>query len=329
MISAQKHKCAVFCGELKSKKLFDFLYETYNVKTFKTNSDFYNSCDVKLENIEIIVLTVDSILTKEFLEKMPNLVLVVSLTTSVTHIARETLLSLQAAQKLITLRNFWDQMEDVSGAADLALTFILMGARKIAAGKIRKFNNLNVDRDNDYISHEFSSLRIGIIGYGRIGKRVGKYLKGLGINVVIYDVDTKKTEGELVYKSVAELLNNVHGALISVSVDDHRSKIISKDLLKNDLNNKELFLVNISRGEIVAEEEILASLEQSRISCYLTDVISGNLKHKLDKTESRRFKKLSELGKIVVTPHLGGFTVESTEKTQNIVAHFLLGRFTV
>ena len=79
--------------------------------------------------------------------------------------------------------------------------------------------------------------------------------------------------------------------------------------MKNELHNDELFLVNISRGEIVAEREILTFLEQSRISCYLTDVISGNLQQQLKQTERKRFNRLRDLGKIVVTPHHGGFTV--------------------
>lgn len=315
----------IFCGELKSELLKEFLEQHYELICFQTNTEFYNSSEISLNNVKILILSVDGTLQLSLLEKMPALELLVSLSTSVTHISNEALDILGKLKKLLTLRDFWSKMQKVTGAADLALTLLLMGARKIPLSQITEFNYASYQRDIEYISHEFSNLKIGIIGYGRIGQRVARYLKAMDVRVSVFDEDLDKTIGECTVSSISEILNNVHGVLLSASMSDNFSKIISKQILSNEFDNDDLFLVNISRGELVSEEQVLHCLETGKLSCYLTDVISDEFREAMTANDfSHRLNKLRASGRLLVTPHVGGFTLESTQKTQDIIAQYLM-----
>jgi len=320
-----KKPIAIFCGELKSDALREVLNENYDLRCFTNNDEFYRATKLHFASVEIILLTVDSVFDINLLRRMPSLLKLISLTTSLTHINPDAQKLLMNEGKLITLRDFWDQMAEVTGAADLALMLILMGARRASLASLKSANNPFI-RNSEFLTHEFSALRIGIIGYGRIGQRVGKYLKGLGISYSVYDPNLKDVSNVIQHKRIEDCLNSVHGVLLSSSFETTSKQILSKSLLIDKLNNSELFIVNISRGELVSEEQLIECALESKISCYLTDVVSSEFKIKMKtKFLSKNLDQLIAEGKLFVMPHIGGYTYESTEKTQKIIYRYLKG----
>lgn len=318
-----KKPIAIFCGELKSDALREILNENYDLRCFKNNDEFYKSTKLNFASIEIILTTVDSVFDINLLRKMPSLLKLISLTTSLSHINPDVQKLLINEGKLITLRDFWDQMAEVTGAADLALMLILMGARRASLACLKSAKNPPL-RNQNFLTHEFSNLRIGIIGYGRIGQRVGKYLKGLGISYSVYDPNLKDVSNVIEHERIEDCLNSVHGVLLSSSFETTSKHILSKNLLLEKLNNSELFIVNISRGELVSEEQLIECALESKIGCYLTDVVSSDFKIKMKKKYlSKKLNQLIAEGKLFITPHIGGYTYESTEKTQHIIYRYL------
>ena len=90
---------------------------------------------------------------------------------------------------------------------------------------------------------------------------------------------------------------------------DETRHMINKDLL--NLATKELYLVNTSRGEVVREEDIVSALASNKLTGYATDVVQdefGSLK------QSPIIAAMNEGENIIVTPHVGGMTVEGQTK---------------
>jgi D-3-phosphoglycerate dehydrogenase len=85
--------------------------------------------------------------------------------------------------------------------------------------------------------------------------------------------------------------------------------MINKDLL--GLTKKDLYIINTSRGEIVNENDIVDALSNNQLTGYGTDVIEDEFS---DLTKSPIIKALNKGKNIIVTPHIGGMTIEGQTK---------------
>ena len=155
-----------------------------------------------------------------------------------------------------------------------------------------------------FMGRQVKDLKIGIIGYGRLGKMMEGYCKSFGAKTFIYDpyVNISQTSLEVMFKKCDVISLHVH-------VTDETKYMINQKLL--GLSKKGLYLVNTSRGEIVNEEDIVQSLNNKNLLGYGTDVIEdefGNLKN------SPIIKAMNKGENIIVTPHVGGMTIEGQTK---------------
>jgi lactate dehydrogenase-like 2-hydroxyacid dehydrogenase len=76
---------------------------------------------------------------------------------------------------------------------------------------------------------------------------------------------------------------------------------------------KEIYIVNTSRGEIINELDILTLIDEDKIKGYATDVIQNE--HSVKNSILLSIKN----NKIIITPHVGGTALESQEKAYNRV----------
>ena len=100
------------------------------------------------------------------------------------------------------------------------------------------------------MGRQIKDLKIGIIGYGRLGKMMEKYCKAFDAETFIYDpyVNTPQTSLEQMFQICDVISLHVH-------VTDETKYIINKNLL--GLAKKDLYIINTSRGEIVNEIDIV------------------------------------------------------------------------
>ena len=176
------------------------------------------------------------------------------------------------------------------------------------------------------MGHEFGSLKIGIIGYGRIGRILDGYLNHLGISTYVYDPISRAETPDKNMRSISKLIESCHGLVMCASWQHGQEKIIDKQLLK-EINSPDFFLVNIARGELVCERSIIRSLLENRMHSYITDVCSSTFWETIEKRKfSSALNFLKNSGRFEILPHIGGFTYESTIKTQNFLFEFLISR---
>lgn len=158
-----------------------------------------------------------------------------------------------------------------------------------------------------FIGRELSSLKIGIIGFGRLGKFMAKYSEAFGMDVLICDPHVKQKR----YKqlNLINLCKSVDVISLHIHSSAQNKSLINSKIL-NSLNKKPI-IINTSRGDIVNEKDIIEALDNQKISGYGCDVIADEF---TNVTDSPIIKKSLKSDKILITPHVGGMTIEGQYK---------------
>ena len=174
-------------------------------------------------------------------------------------------------------------------------------------------SNYNWDY-TQFMGRQIKDLKIGIVGYGRLGKMMFDYCKSFGADLKVYDPYKKDDMSDSFLlnhysTSLEDLFQECDVISLHVHVTDETKYIINKDLL--GLVQKGLYIINTSRGEIVNELDIVNALNTGKLTGYGTDVIENEFD---DLTKSPIIKAMNSGENIIATPHIGGMTTEGQTK---------------
>ncbi len=160
---------------------------------------------------------------------------------------------------------------------------------------------------------------LGIIGLGLIGKKVAQRATGFGMKILAYDVikdEVFARKWGVTFFPLEEILKQADFISIHVPLIPSTRRLIgSKELQQM---KKEAFLVNISRGDIVDEEALYQALKEGRIRGAALDVFSQ---------EPPVGSPLFSLDNVVLTPHMGGYSLEALRATGMICAENIVDLF--
>ena len=162
--------------------------------------------------------------------------------------------------------------------------------------------------------------KIGIIGFGRIGKKMAKIYSSFGCRVSFYDIsnlDGNKNINR--YDNLEDIFKNSDIISLHASYSNENHEMINYKLFS--LCKPSSIFINTARGGLVCEKSMIKALVNKKIAGAAIDVIS----------EENNFNKNNHLVKyinnndnLIITPHLGGCTFESSEKAElAITEHFL------
>ncbi|MCD8433302.1 phosphoglycerate dehydrogenase [Tenacibaculum finnmarkense genomovar ulcerans] len=162
-------------------------------------------------------------------------------------------------------------------------------------------------------SREIRGKKLGIVGYGNIGKQLSVLAEALGMDVYYYDVEDKLALGNASrITTLKELLNIAD--VITLHVDDNAAN-------KNYIGEKEIaqmkdgvHFVNLSRGFVVDIKALVAGLKSGKIAGAAVDVYPEEPRKNGD-----FYTELKGLPNVILTPHVGG----STEEAQKDIADFV------
>ncbi|NNF02390.1 MAG: phosphoglycerate dehydrogenase [Bacteroidia bacterium] len=157
-------------------------------------------------------------------------------------------------------------------------------------------------------SHEVRGKTLGIIGYGHIGSQVSVLAENLGMKVIFYDAEPKLSMGNAVpVKNMDELLKNSDIVTLHVPGTTSTKNMISKKELSK--MKKGAILINLSRGDVIVEKDVIAALKSKRLAGLALDVFA-----KEPKSNNEKFVSAYQgLNNVVLTPHIGGSTIEAQE----------------
>mgnify|MGYP000990299960 FL=1 len=162
-------------------------------------------------------------------------------------------------------------------------------------------------------SREVRGKKLGIVGYGNIGKQLSVLAEALGMDVYYYDVEDKLALGNATkMNTLKDLL--VISDVITLHVDDNSAN-------KNFFGETEIsqmkdgaHLVNLARGFVVDIPALVAALKSGKIAGAAVDVYPSE-----PRKNGEFFTELKGLPNVILTPHVGG----STEEAQRDIADFV------
>ncbi|GLJ55129.1 hypothetical protein SUGI_1183130 [Cryptomeria japonica] len=218
-------------------------------------------------------------------------------------------------QRNIAVSNTPDVLTD--DVADLAMALMLDALRQISASDRYVRQGLWQSKGDYKLTCKLSGKRVGIVGLGRIGLAIAKRAQAFGCSIA-YHSRSKKSDVSFMYHSnVIDLAASSDVLVVACSLTKDTRHIINKSVL--DALGAKGTLVNIGRGALVDEEELVKALVEGRIQGAGLDVFED---------EPHVPQELYSLENVVLLPHVGSGTWETRKAMADLVvgnleAHFL------
>ncbi len=218
-----------------------------------------------------ILLTNKTPLSAETLEALPRLRFVSVLATGydVVDVAA-------ARQRGVVVSNVPEYATDFVAQHVFALLLELChhAAHHNAEVKAGKWSQCEDFSYWDWPLIELAGLRMGIVGFGRIGRRVGEISHALGMEVQAFDtVRTNPPDYDpFAWAGLEELFSSADVVSLHCPLTERTAGMVNRDLLAQ--MKPEAFLINTARGGLVAEADLGEALNAGRIAGAAVDVVS-------------------------------------------------------
>lgn len=193
------------------------------------------------------------------------------------------------------------------------------------------FNNLNrADSEvrkgiwlrEENRGHEIKGKTIGIIGYGYMGKAFAQRLKGFDCKVIAYDKYLQNFSDELVREVTLKELQDTSD-IISLHTPESKETINLIDLKFLTNCTKKCYIINTARGKSLNTKDLLDCIDQGKILGACLDVLEfESTSFEQFSLENATLKRLLNHPKVVLSPHIAGWTHESQYK----MAKFLVDK---
>ncbi len=168
-------------------------------------------------------------------------------------------------------------------------------------------------------SHEVRGKTLGIIGYGHIGSQVSVLAESLGLNVIYHDIVPKLPLGNATpAKSLGDLLSRADFVTLHVPRSELTRWMIGKAELAE--MKRGACLLNLSRGDVVEIEPLRDALVEGHLAGAAIDVYPREPKRAGEDFDS----PLRNLDNVILTPHIGGSTLEAQKGIGVEVANSLV-----
>lgn len=218
-----------------------------------------------------------------------------------------------ADEKNIQLINAPEGNSDAVGEHATGLLLSLMNNFRKADIEIR---NGIWDREGNR-GYELKGKTVGIIGYGHMGQSFAKKLMGFEVNVLAYDkYKTGFSDDFAKEVSMDEMVKQVDVLSLHIPLTKETKQMVNDEYLLHF--RRPIFFLNTARGEIVNTTSVLRGLNTGKILGAGLDVLEVE---KFPNLESAPFyQDLIAEGKLILTPHIGGWTFDSYRKISEVLA---------
>jgi D-3-phosphoglycerate dehydrogenase len=188
----------------------------------------------------------------------------------------------------------------VPAVAELALGFMV----DLSRGVSRATADYHAGRPPEVVmGRQLSGSTIGIIGYGSIGRYLALSAKALGMTVMVADPFAIPNDPAIEHASLDELLSRADYVVCLAVANEQTENLIDAVALAK--MQSRAFFINLSRGNLVDEAALAASLRENRIAGAAMDV--GRAPDQMPMPE------LAKLPNVIATPHVGGLTPQAIE----------------
>ena len=205
-------------------------------------------------------------------------------------------------------------LKEVRATAEHTILLTLALMRKIIAATQDTMSG-NWDRE-PFKGTEIYKKKVGIIGYGRLGKIVADYFKALGAKILVYEkYPLNFVKHDVTFTSLEDLL--AQSDIVSLHINYLPENIRFLKLHHFALMKSSAIFINTSRGQLIDGNALVIALRKRMIAGAAIDVISDEFN--TDFAPELVFFKTACPDNFIITPHIGGNTWESFEKTEAFI----------
>ncbi len=269
-----------------------------------------------LAGADILVVRLVYRITNPWLSRMPNLKIIATPTTGLTHI--DTDAAKKRGIKIISLGGS-AVLGRIPSTAEETMGLLLGLVRKIPWA----FEDVKRGRWNrdEWKGRQLYGKTVGILGFGRLGRMVARYGRAFGMRVIAADPYVSKSamaRRGVAKVSMEALFKNVDIVSIHVSLGDDTRDLVRKKHIR--MMKPTAYLINTARAEIIERHALIEALREEWIAGAAIDVMrdeDGMGRH-LKRDPLWGYAKTHH--NLLIVPHLGGATTEAMRETEAWIA---------
>jgi D-3-phosphoglycerate dehydrogenase len=270
----------------------------------------------KIADYHVLVTQLGHNIDKEVLSQAENLKAIVTNTTGLDHIDIETAKIKKIA--VLSLKGETDFLSTVTATAEHTWGMLLALLRNIPAAHFSVIKG-KWER-NRFIGNDLYGKTLGIIGYGRLGRMVAGYGLAFGMEVITYDPYANEIGRGVRSTGFEELLKT--SDVVSLHVPLNAETVHLLGSREFALMRPGALLINTSRGKVVDEKALLKVIKNGKLAGAALDVLEDERNFQ-GKISSLLIKYAAQHDNLIITPHIGGATHDSMQKTELFVINRL------
>jgi D-3-phosphoglycerate dehydrogenase len=211
------------------------------------------------------------------------------------------------------------------GEHAMGMLLVLMNRLKIVDAEVRK--GIWIREGNRGM--ELENRTVGIIGYGNTGGAFARKLSGFDCKVLAYDKYRKGFSDKYVHESDMDRIFAEADILsLHIPLTDETNYLVDESYLNSF--KKDIILINTSRGKCVKTDELIEALDRGKVLGAALDVLEYESLSFEDLSEDELpapFKALARSDKVILSPHIAGWTHESKLKLAQTILAKVLAEF--
>lgn len=300
--------------ESYSKRCIDILAQVGRVTAKKMKRRELLS---RIKDFDVLVIRLETRADRELIDCAKKLKIIGVAATGLDHV--DVKYAQQKKIKVISLKGEREFLENVNATVEHTFALMLGLIRKIpwVFEEVKKAKWTR----SPFFGQELNGKTLGIIGFGRIGTKISDLGIKFGMRVLAHDpyVDASSIkEHGAKPVNLKTLLAGSDVIAICAALTAETEGMISSGEFK--MMRRKPILINTARGKIVDEKALLNALRKKQVSGAALDVLSNEIEAENPLSNNPLAKYAKNHDNLLITPHLGGSTFESMEKTGIFIA---------
>lgn len=260
----------------------------------------------RAKDADVIILNKVPI-TRETLKELPRLKFIATLATGYNQLDCEAL-----KERGIPVSNIPAYSTD--GVAQMVFAFILEFTNRVAF-YTESVKSLEWTQCQDFCFwktplHELKGKTLGIVGFGKIGRRVSEIANAFGMNIIAYTPSGKKEGVPYVrFTSLDEVIKNSDFISLHCPLTNETEGLVNEEFISK--MKKGASLINTARGAVINEKDVANALESGKLLYYGADVLSSE--------PPEKGNPLFTAKNCFLTPHIAWAAYETREQLLSIL----------
>jgi len=244
------------------------------------------------------------------LKGLPKLKVIATASTGTVHIDKDY--CKEVSIEVVSLTKEIPVLERITSTAEHAFLLTLAACRNLVKA-CKSVDSAEWDYEK-FVGRQMNQLKVGVLGYGRLGKMYAKYAADFGAEVLVCDPYIPDLASSCPHRIVSaeQLFTECDVVSIHIHATKDNTKFVNQKFL--DLAKPNLLLINTARGEVICETDILSFLGENPKAKYYTDVLFEEFRG----VENNALYSSALYGEqVVITPHIAGMTIDAQQIAYN------------